>query len=155
RAEDFPGQTLRINVNAAFAGFAQIQLQATHNIVLEPGTVWKLNQSTGISAPGSRVTLEAGRDFLIANNARIAAGSGWSMGIAAGADFTGPLQVVEGTGGIYLNGGPGVQGNGSVEALNGSIELAAGLEVTVGSGFVRTTGGGSITVTTLAGDVDT
>jgi filamentous hemagglutinin family protein len=155
RADDFPGQALRINVNVAFAGFAQILLQANHDILLESGTVWNLNQSTGLSDPGSRVTMEAAHNFVVGNNARILAGNGWSIAIAAGADFTGPLHVVEGTGGIYFNGGPGGAGNGSIESLNGSIELVAGLEVIVGSGFVRTTGGGSITVTTLAGDVDT
>jgi filamentous hemagglutinin family protein len=155
--------TLRLNVNRAFAGFSQIALQATHDISLDTGTTWDLNASTGISAPGSLLTLEAGNNILFGDNSRIIAGPGWSLQLSAGADFSSPGHAVRaGIGGIYLNGGPangsGSSPNnaGSIEAYDGYISLNAGHEVQVGGAynFIRTTRGGSIAIVTGDGDVN-
>jgi len=43
--------------------------------------------------------------------------------------------------------------NGVIETADGSITLAAGHEVLVGGGYVRTMGGGNISITTGDGDV--
>ncbi len=144
-----PPTTLNLNVNSAFTGFSQIDLQATHNITLTAGTAWNLANSTGISAPGSQLTLEAGNNITIGNGASIVGGPGWSVNLEAGRDFTTPNSVLPGLGAIAF------QGSGSLQTMDGSINLLAGNSVTVGSGFVRTTGGGSITVDAVSGSINT
>ncbi|MBU6402014.1 MAG: filamentous hemagglutinin N-terminal domain-containing protein, partial [Verrucomicrobia bacterium] len=143
-----PG-TLNLNVNSAFTGFSQIDLQATHDINVTPGTTWDLGQSTGVSSPGSHLTLEAGHDITVADGAGIVAESGWSVTLEAGRDFATPNQVQPGVGGIYF------QGSGSLQTQNGAIGLVAGKEVSVGSGSVRTEAGGNLTVTALSGSINT
>ncbi len=156
-----PPSSLRLNVNTAFANFSTIHLQATHDISLDPGTLWNLNDSTGKSDPGSMLTLEAGHNIVFGDNSRIVAGSGWSLRLAAGVDFSSPtLAVKPGVGSIYFNGGPpdanGAKpdGSGAIETFAGAISLEAGHDILVGSGFVRTSAGGSIEITTGDGDVD-
>ena len=152
-SSDAPGQSLRLNVNAAFYGFSQITLQATHDILFEPGTTWNLNDSTGIGDLGSLLRLEASNNIVFGDNSRLIAGTGWSAHLAAGVDFSSPsLAVRPGIGGIYLNGLTG--GSGALQSADGDIQLRAGLEVLVDSGYVRSVGGGNISITTLDGDVD-
>jgi len=61
--------TLHLNVGdfqgggSAFRNFSKILLQATHDISLAPNTTWNLNISTGISDPGSLLSLEAGNNI--------------------------------------------------------------------------------------------
>ncbi|MFO1476780.1 MAG: filamentous hemagglutinin N-terminal domain-containing protein, partial [Verrucomicrobiota bacterium] len=152
--------TLQINVKNSFKNFSDITLQARYDITFLSGTTWDLAAYTGVTAPGSELTLEAGGNILFQNNSGILAGSGWSVNLSAGVDFNSPtLAPVAGTGGIYLNGGaPNAQGaapnlNGFIQALDGNIHLTAGREVLVGSGYVRTTGGGSIDVATVNGNI--
>ncbi|MDB6066571.1 MAG: Filamentous hemagglutinin family outer membrane protein [Pedosphaera sp.] len=155
-AGDPPG-SLNLNVNTAFKGFSQIDLQAKYDITLAQGTVWNLNTSTGIGAAGSLLSLQAGRNIIFNNGASITSASGWSVQLAAGSDFSSPLSVVKGQGGIYLNGsadGSVTTGTGSIQTGNGSIQLAAGKEVLVGTGFIGTTAGGSISITALSGSID-
>ena len=130
-----------------FAGLSQITLQATRDITFAAFTTWNLNASTGISDSGSLLTLEAGRDILFGDNARLVGGTGWSVSLTAQ------------TGGIYLNGGPDSsgarqRGSGAIETTDGNIHLQAGTEVLVDGGFIRTMGGGSIEIKTTTGDVD-
>ena len=149
------GSTLTLNVNSAFLGFSQILLQATHNISLNAGTVWNLNASTGISGSGSLLTLEAGNNIVFGNNSRIVSSGGWSVNLMAGANFSLPTVAPQpGVGGIYLNGGPTLNYNGAIETTDGNITLAAGHEILVGKGYVRTVGGGNISVMTGDGDVN-
>ena len=158
-AGDSP-DTLRLNVNSVFVGFSQISLQATRDISLAEATSWNLNDSTGVSAPDSHLTLQAGRNISFGDGSRIAAGQGWSVKLVAGADFNSTESVRAGVGGIYLGGGPGdangnlPSGNGSLKTIDGNIRLIAGNEVLVGSGFIRTVGGGNIDITTKSGEVN-
>ncbi|MDB6031754.1 MAG: Filamentous hemagglutinin family outer membrane protein [Verrucomicrobiales bacterium] len=146
--------TLKLNVISAFASFAQITLQATRDISLEPNTVWNLNSSTGVGDSGSLLTLEAGRNILFGSGARITSSGGWSVRLSAGTDFTVPLLAGDPAGSIYLNGGKGLNGDGTIETSDGSISLFAKNEIQLGSGAVRTSAGGSINVTAVSGDVD-
>ena len=157
-ANDLPG-TLQLDVNSAFVGFSQIKLQATRDIRLEQNTLWNLNDTTGVSGSDSLLMLEAGRNILFGDNARISSAGGWSVNLSAGMDFA-SHTIQPGAGSIYLNGGPAdLNGlkpnfNGSIETADGSINLAAGLDLLVGSGFIRTTAGGNIDILTKSGDVD-
>ncbi len=155
-----PGSTLTLNVNSAFSGFSQILLQATHDISLAQSTVWDLNASTCVSAAGSLLTLEAGNNIVFGNSSRLVSSAGWSVNLMAGVNFSLPTPAPQaGVGGIYLNGGPPSasgskpNGTGAIETADGSITLAAGHEVLVGSGYVHTIGGGGIAITTGDGDV--
>ena len=157
-------EPLRLNINTSFKGFANITLQATHNISLDNNTVWNLSSSTGKSLAGSVLRLEAGKDIVFGDGSEIKTGLGWSVQMAAGADFTAPLHVPLGAtpGGIYFNGGPpdefgnAPSGSGSLETADphGDLTLVAASDVRVGSGHVRTVGGGSISITTRPGDLN-
>ena len=130
-----------------FTGLAQITLQATRDITFAAFTAWNLNSSTGLSDPGSQLTLEAGRDIVFGDGAHLNGGTGWSVSLTAQ------------TGGIYLNGGPDAfgarqNGSGAIETMDGNIHLQAATGVLVGSGYIRTMGGGNIEIKTTAGDVD-
>ncbi len=139
-------KNLKLNVNSAFKGFSTISLQAQHDITLATKTLWNLNTSTGNSSPGSMLTLEAGNNINVQDGSKIVAGTGWSIQLAAGSDFKGPLSVNSGVGGIYLN------GTGAIETGSGSLTLRAGNEVVAQKGALLT-GGGKVDVSTLAGDI--
>ncbi len=144
---------LQLNVNTAFLNknFSEITIQATHDITLAPGTAWNLSQSTGLNTGALR--LQAGNDIIFGNNARISDANQWSIQMLAGVDFSsGAVQT--GVGNIFLNGGAGLNFNGSLETAGGAIDLKAGGSVLVGAGFIRTVGGGRIQITALSGDVD-
>jgi hypothetical protein len=80
--------------------------------------------------------------------------------IVAGADKNSSDNVHPGIGGIYFSGGPAdangniPSGNGSLETSDGNIRLIAGNEILVGSGFVRTVGGGNVDIAAKTGDVN-
>lgn len=154
--KDPPTGTLNLNVNTAFAGFSEIRLQATRNITVSAGTTWDLVASTGVGGPDAEtgdapfpLSLEAGNNITIANGASIVAGGGWSVSLAAGRDYDTPKAVKPGVGNISLG------GTGSIEARNGDINLLAGNNLTVNTGFVRTTAGGHITAEAVAGNINT
>ena len=160
-ASDASPTSLRLNVNTSFKGFAKITLQATRDITFDASTTWNLNTSASISKPGSLLRLEAGRNIVFGNNSGITAGTGWSVEMAAGADFASPLHLKPGAteGSIFFNGGYSTAGSpltrsGFLETTDGYIKLAAAKDVLVGLGYVRTTGGGGIDITTALGDVD-
>jgi hypothetical protein len=146
-----PPETLRLGTDTAFVGFSQITLQAARDVSVEG--MWNLNTSTGVSAPGSRLTLQAGRDIRVKRGASVVAGENWSVQFEAGYDFA-RQTVQSGLGGIYFETGTFGTG-GSLESRNGSIRLTAGKEVIVTTGFVRTTGGGDLEVQTRSGNVNT
>src|SRR5258706_3507779 len=149
------GQTVRLNVNAAFGGFGGIVLQADDDVVIDAATILDLNNATGVSAAGSLLRMEAGRNLILGDNAQIVSAGGWSVRGAAGVDFNSPdLSIQSGAGGIYLNGGPTLNGSGAIEVADGSINLEAGHEILLGGGFVRSSAGGSINIKTGDGDAN-
>ncbi|HVV72480.1 MAG TPA: filamentous hemagglutinin N-terminal domain-containing protein, partial [Verrucomicrobiae bacterium] len=140
---------LNLDVNSAFVGFSQIDLQATRNITLSSGVTWDLYASTGINSPGSLLKLEAGNNITIGSGASISAGNGWSVTLQAGRNFSSPDAIQPGLGNISFS------GTGSLQAQDGNIQLLAGNNITVSSGFVRTIGGGGITAQALSGSINT
>lgn len=135
-----------INVNTAFAGFSTIILQASGDITLKANTTWDLGTSTGVST--GQLTLQAGGDIIFNSGARITDANNWSATLQAGYDAVNNL-VAYGAGSILLN------GNSFIQTRAGNLNLEAGQDITVNSGFVRTTGGGNVSAWALAGNVDT
>ncbi len=131
-------------------------LQARNNITVS--TLWDLAASTGMSSPGCLLKLEAGNDIIINsdslgdesffNHGGITAGSGWSVTLEAGRDFSSADKIQVGVGNIIFN------GLTTLEAQDGAINLLAGNDITVNGGHIRTMGGGSITAHALAGNID-
>jgi filamentous hemagglutinin family protein len=144
---------LTLNVNSAFANmnFSQITLAATGDITLAAGTVWNLSASTKETT--GQLLLQAGGDIVFGNNSQILDANNWSVNLQAGVVFPGGT-VQSGTGNIYVNGGSGGTHGGSVQTAAGSITMTAGESIEVGNGAIRTTGGGSINLTALAGDIN-
>jgi filamentous hemagglutinin family protein len=144
---------LTLNVNSAFANmnFSQITLQATGDISLASGTVWNLSTST--KETSGLLLLQAGGDIVFGNNSEILDANSWSVNLQAGVSFPGGT-VQSGVGNIYLNGGSGQTHGGSVQTAAGSISMTAGESIEVGTGAIRTTGGGGITLNALAGDIN-
>jgi filamentous hemagglutinin family protein len=135
-----------IDVTTAFAGFSSIQLQASGDITLADGTGWDLSGSTGQTA-GSLV-MQAGGNIVIGDGANISDANNWSVSLAAGYNFV-SHTCTPGVGSITLN------GSGAIQTAAGNINLQAGQDITVNSGYVITTGGGSIFAHALAGNIDT
>ncbi len=136
-----------INVNTAFAGFSQILLQASGTITLNAGAAWNLSASSGLTS--GQLTLEAGGNIIFQNGSSISDGNNWSVALDAGYNFVNNT-ILYGQGSILLNGG-----NGSIQTSAGNINLEAGQNILVGSGYVITTGGGSVSAQALAGNIDT
>jgi filamentous hemagglutinin family protein len=172
---DSSGNTLHLNVgksdngfsDSAFIGFSEIMLQAKYDITLADNTSWSLSDSTGQSS--GQLVLEAGRNIIFGNTTSLFDVNNWSIALCAGvSDFTPPNQpnqaptVKSGAGSIYLNANdPNNPNNsifdpsGHIQTASGPVTLVAGQDITVGSGFVITTGGGSISAHALAGSIDT
>ena len=146
-------ETLQLNVNTALANmnFSQITLAATANISLAPGTTWNLSQSTGQNS--GLLTLEAGGNIVFGNNSQIVDAHNWSLNLQAGVDFSSGV-VRSGAGSIYLSGGVAAKLNGSVQTAAGNINMTAGQDILVGTGGIRTTGGGNINLQALNGDIN-
>jgi filamentous hemagglutinin family protein len=145
--------TLQLNVSSAFLhqNFSQITLEATDDITLAQGKTWNLSTSTGVT--GGQLTLEAGKDIVFGNSSQLLDNNNWSVTLEAGVNFnTGSEQP--GIGNIYLNGGAGLTGSGTVQLSAGSISMTAGQSILVGTGAIRTTGGGSINLQALSGDIN-
>ena len=161
-----PG-TLVLNVSDFSSSLSTINLQAINNI--EVSTLWTLAPAT---SSGAQLTLTAGNSIIFDNAAGINAGNNWSVNLFAGTGFV-PTSAqpapASGSDGIYLDGNSALTGSSYIKTVNGNINLWAANEVQVGwsgssagSGQVNsgesritTTGGGSITVATMYGDVNT
>ena len=126
--------TLSVNVNTAFQNITagQILLEASGNITLTAGTTWNLFTSTGNRASGT-LTLEAGNNITFGNGSSIFDPNNWSVNLVAGYNFANNTMKA-GIGNIYLNGGSGQSGNGSIQTASGSINLNAGNGIQIGSG---------------------
>jgi filamentous hemagglutinin family protein len=133
-ANGMNGGTLDLNVNGTFANFSQIILQASGditkgfgNITLAAGNVWDLGAGSGL------LTLEAGGDITFGNGSKITDANQWSATLDAGYNFVNNT-VQSGVGNIYLNGGSGQSGIGSIQLSQAAINLTAGNSIVVGSG---------------------
>jgi filamentous hemagglutinin family protein len=154
------GSTLDLNVNTAFANLAvsDIILQASYDITLADGTTWNVSGTIGANLGGAtsgQLTLEAGRNVIFGDGSSISDANDWSVTLMAGVNNFTTGAVQPGVGSIYLNGGAGLTGSGSIQTAQGSINLTAGQDILVGSGCVITTGGGGISAHALAGNIDT
>jgi filamentous hemagglutinin family protein len=143
-----PPSNLSLNVNSAFSGFSQITLQATHNITLAQGTTWDLAASTGQDQPSCQLTLQAANDIQLQGGSRLLGGNNWSISLTAGADLSSGQGAVARVGNVTLN------GDATIEAGLGKVSVLAGNSIQVGSGAIRTTGGGAILAQAVAGNVD-
>ena len=155
-ASGFHGGTFTIdptdlNLTSAFvstltpvlnSGLYQISLQADNNITVS--TAWTLTDP-GVSA---LLSLTAGNDIILNANTSIQAGNNWSVSLTAGPQNLAAKPITTRTDGIYLD------GNSFIQTLNGNIDLKAANEVLVNSGAIRTRQGGSISVFTKFGDVN-
>ncbi|HTH46804.1 MAG TPA: filamentous hemagglutinin N-terminal domain-containing protein [Candidatus Limnocylindria bacterium] len=138
---DAPTGQLTLNPSA-FASFDQIKLQAKTTI--DVNTLWSLPDKD--KDAGARLILEAGTDLRFSTTGGIDAGTGWSVELDAGKDFaTG--QIKSGVGSVSVNGA-------GVATKNGEVLINAGKDVTV-KGFVHTTDGGGISVSAVAGTINT
>jgi len=118
---------------------------------------WTLAAAT---AP-STLTLSAGDSIVLNDGSSIAAGRNWSLNLLAGTSLpaqTIPAHISDGTqsDGVYL------LGSSFLLAQNGNISVTAANEVQInsdptssGNNGIRTSKGGSISVTALYGDVNT
>ena len=122
-----------------------VTLQAGNGIQLGGGSV---------STSGGNILTQAGGDLTFLDNAsQMATVNGGAVTLQAGYNFS-SQTVTYGKGSLYLD-GAGNDLGGFVQTDSGAISLAAGLNLTVGSGYVVTTGGGSITAHALKGNIDT
>jgi len=159
-----------VDVNNEFQNITagQILLKASGNIYVGDGTVspddgsfsaasgvtWDLSSSTGFRYPNGQLTLQAEGNITFVDGSLITDANGWNVTLQAGYNFNNN-SITYGTGSIYLNGGLGMTGSGSIQTATGNIDLQAGQDILVGSGFVRTTGGGSVSASALKGDINT
>jgi filamentous hemagglutinin family protein len=167
--------TLDLNVNSAFANLAvsQIILQALYDITITGGTSWNLSQTIGANFGGvtsGQLTLEAGRNITFQydnasqSGSSISDANNWSVALYAGvSDFTPSTPTVKpGNGSISFfdeydpnNPQPITKASGYIQTAQGDITLVAGEDITLGSAFVITTSGGSISAHALKGTIDT
>jgi filamentous hemagglutinin family protein len=130
-----------LNVNE-LSGYSQIDLRALDNIEL--GTVWDL----GNSGSAATLSLTAGNNVILDDGSAIKAGSKWNVNLTAGTGLASSTLPTSGNDGIYLN------GSAYVQTRDGSININAPNEVIVQGGAIRTVNGGSISVATEYGDVN-
>jgi filamentous hemagglutinin family protein len=169
------GNTLYLNVgtsgnnylDSAFIGLSQITLEAKYDITLDDGTAWNLSASTGKSS--GQLTLEAGDNITLNAGSSITDANNWSVALYAGVTgfslptATSPATptVQSGSGSIWLNGGADQTLGSLIRTAAGNINLTAGQDILVNadqqgnSGYVITTGGGSIYAHAMAGNIDT
>jgi filamentous hemagglutinin family protein len=136
---------LVLNTSTSFIGLSDIRVEAGQDITLANDTGW-------ILAPGvTDLTLRAGNDIVFGTNARIfdagAAASPLRLNLIAGANFQGGdlFDVTAGVGDIV---------NPFVQIGSGEIRAVAGNGIALDQGAIRTTAGGSIDLTAVAGDID-
>jgi len=111
--------------------------------------------SGAINSSAGNITWQAGGDIQFGDGSQITVGNNGLVTLDAGYNYANNT-VQFGVGNIYLNGGLDGDGvGGSIQAAAGDINLTAGQNILVGSGYVITTGGGSISAHALAGNIDT
>ena len=143
-----------LNVNTAFKNknFSTITLEASGNITLSANLNWDLSGANGY-ANGTQLILLAGGNIIFGNNSYIVDENSWSISLMAGYNFN-SRTVQSGTGSIYFNGGNNSTGSGYVQTTAGNINLVAGSDIQAYSGGAETLGGGAITASALAGNIN-
>ena len=129
--------TLTASSLAPFSGFSHILFQANNSITLAPGETLALGAGSG------QLTLEAGGDITFGTGSQITDANNWSATLDAGYNFANHT-VQSGVGNIYLNGGSGQSGIGSIQLSQAAIKLTAGNSIVVGSGCQLVDDGGTI-----------
>jgi hypothetical protein len=128
----------------AFSSFSGTSISVTADQNIEIGGLWTLANSSS----SALLTLIAGNNISFDNSAGISAGAKWGVDLTAGTALPQGSTPTSGNDGIYLN------GTAYLQTFDGSINLSASNEVIVGSGAIRTIGGGSIGVTTTYGNIN-
>ena len=90
-----------------------------------------------------QLTLEAGGDITFGTGSKITDANKWSVTLDAGYNFANNT-VQSGDGNIYLNGGSGQSGIGSIQLSQAAINLTAGNSIFVGAGCQLIDDGGTI-----------
>ena len=129
--------TLTASSLVPFSGFLNILFQANNSITVAPGETLDLGAGSG------QLTLEAGGDITFGNGSKITDANNWSATLEAGYNFANNT-VPAGVGNIYLNGGSGQSGIGSIQLAQAAINLTAGNSIVVGSGCQLIDDGGTI-----------
>jgi filamentous hemagglutinin family protein len=157
-----------VDVNNEFKSITagQIVLKASGDIYVGNGTVnsggtftpssgvtWDLTSSAGNQTSG-KLTLEATGNITLDGGSKIVDANSWSVALYAGYNFANN-SVSFGKGSILLQGGSGFSAGGSIQTAKGDIDLNAGQDILLDNCFVRTTAGGNVSASALAGDVNT
>ena len=116
---------------SASVSSGQISLTASKDITVAGVASWNLSTLAGQTS--GQLTLEAGGNIIFGNGSKITDANNWSVALDAGYNFANNT-VQSGYGNIYLNGGSGQSGSGSIQLSQGSINLTAGNSIVVGSG---------------------
>jgi hypothetical protein len=129
--------TLTASSLVPFSGFLNILFQANNGITVAPGETLDLGAGSG------QLTLEAGGDITFGTGSKITDANKWSATLDAGYNFANNI-VQSSVGNIYLNGGSGQSGIGSIQLSQASLNLTAGNSIFVGSGCQLIDDGGTI-----------
>ena len=137
------------------SSFSKIDLFASGNISVDLSSDWGLSSTAD---PHAILRLNAGNSIVVADGTSISAPGNWSVNLAAGPRnlSTRPVGTTRADG-IYLDGAAFIQaqsGNIQLWAAN-EVQINNGDDLPVGNNGIRTLGGGSISVTTEYGDVNT
>jgi trimeric autotransporter adhesin len=129
---------------ASLTAFTTISLEAKTSITVNA----PITLPDGPEKASYSITLRSGGNITFGARGGIAAGMDWAVNLIAGATFAGPTDVKSGTGSVALNGGA------TISSVDHAVSIYAGKDVTVQTGAIRTTGGGSISVTALGGSIN-
>ncbi|MEI6075800.1 MAG: filamentous hemagglutinin N-terminal domain-containing protein [Verrucomicrobiota bacterium] len=138
-----------------------IQLGSGAVSLLAGQSIWL--GSGSVTTSGGNVSGQAGGDITFGSGSGISTTGPGGVNLAAGYNFAGSV-VQPGLGNIYLNGGSSGTSSANIQTSAGSVNLVAGQNVLlasqashknqIASGSVFTTGGGSIFVDAIAGNLD-
>ena len=137
--------TLNASSLAPFAGFSHVLFQAGGKITIN--NIWDLSASTGTG--DGQLIMEASGNIALNNGSQITDANNWGVTLEAGYDFASHSVDAGSVSSITLN------GNSSIQTAAGNLSLVAGKDITVKTGFVRSTGGGNVSAWALAGSVNT
>ena len=157
-----------LSASTGVAG-GEVRLQAGRDIVLGAGSqifdaaAWAVTLEAGYNFVNQTVT--AGTGSIVLNESSSMETASGAMALRAGNDVsigTGSLRSASGgitaqavAGSITLESGDAGSAFGSIQSGSGSISLTALQNIDAGSGYITTSGGGSITAHALEGNIGT